>query len=33
MVLSMKYNIAQMSATASLDDMYSGGSIFDDFLA
>ena len=31
--LSMEYNIAQMSAAASLSDTYSGGPIFDDFLA
>jgi len=32
MALSMEYNIAQMSV-ASLGDTYSGGPIFDDFLA
>ena len=30
MALSMEYNIAQMSAAASLGDTYSGGPIFDD---
>ena len=29
----MEYNVAQMSATVSLDDTYSGGPIFHDFLA
>ena len=33
MALSMEYNVAQMSAAASLGDMYSSGPIFDDFLA
>ena len=33
MALSMEYNIAQMFAAASLGDTYSGGPIFDDFLA
>jgi len=34
MALSTEYNIAQMFAAASLDDIrYSGGPIFDDFLA
>jgi len=33
MALSMEYNVAQMSAAASLGDTYSGGPIFDDFLA
>jgi len=33
MALSMEYNVAQMSATASLGNIYSGGPIFDDFLA
>jgi len=33
MALSMEYNIAQMSAAASLDDTYSGSPVFDDFLA
>jgi len=33
MALSMEYNIAQMSAAASLGDTYLGGPIFDDFLA
>jgi len=33
MALSMEYNVAQMSAVASLGDMYSGGPIFNDFLA
>ena len=29
----MEYNVAEMSATASLGDTYSGDPIFDDFLA
>jgi len=33
MVINMEYNVAQMSAAASLGDTYSGGPIFDDFLA
>ena len=33
MVLNMEYNVAQMSAVASLGDTYSGDPIFDDFLA
>jgi len=32
MALSMEYNVAQMSTAASLGT-YSGGPIFDDFLA
>jgi len=31
--LSMEYNVAQMSAAASLGNTYSGGLIFDNFLA
>jgi len=33
MALSIEYNVAQMSAAASLGITYSGGPIFDDFLA
>ena len=33
MALSRKYNVAQMFAATSLGDTYSGGPIFDDFLA
>ena len=33
MALSMEYNVAQMFAVTSLGDTYSGGPIFDDFLA
>ena len=33
MALSMEYNVAQMSAVVSLGNTYSGGPIFDDFLA
>jgi len=33
MALSTEYNIAQMFAATSLDDTYSDGPIFDDFLA
>jgi len=33
MVLSMEYNVAQMSAAASLGNTYSSSPIFDDFLA
>jgi len=33
MALSMEYNVVQVSVAASLGDTYSGGPIFDDFLA
>ena len=33
MALSMEYNVIQMSAATSLGNTYSGGPIFDDFLA
>ena len=33
MALSMEYNVAQKSAATSIGDTYSGGLIFDDFLA
>jgi len=33
MALSMEYNVAQMSAMASLGDTYLGSPIFNDFLA